>query len=87
MNPSDRRLFGHDLDSLFIEQGTPREAVAFTRPSDHGNSDTILVSPAAALIAQLDGQEGWTRCALPTTRGWRVLAGHSDGLLWFRLSA
>jgi hypothetical protein len=87
MAPGERRRLGQSLESLFAEQDTPRDAAAFTRPSVNGNNDTVLVSPIGARVAQLAGEEGWTREALPATRGWRVLAGHSDGLLWFGLSA
>jgi hypothetical protein len=73
------------LQAAFVQQEMPRDVGAFTRPSSNGQSDTVLMSPAGAALGALDEADGWVRCEKPRTGGWRVLLGHSDGLIWFGL--
>jgi hypothetical protein len=68
----------HSLDE-------PRDMAGFARPHANNKVIEVVVSPAAAVLAERSSPHDWVCSGKPTGGGWRLVAGRSDAFIWFGL--
>jgi hypothetical protein len=85
MTVGEARSFQSSFAEEFLKQNQSRGMAAFIRTHDNGRAITILVSPVNPDLIEKLSPGGWRSSEKPQNGGWRVLAGHSDSLLWFGL--